>query len=445
MKTDELMKTHETYLKRIDDLNDPIWQEAIDILTITSPKVVGISAYSASFKSAVSLSEIIKRHFPEILIVMGGIHPTIDPKSCLRLCKTVDVIVVGESELTAPPLFSSLLRGDMAKENLLQLKGIAFRDKDEIITTEPAEPVADLDSIPLPARHLMIDLDKMPPHAHESIYGFRGCPFQCIFCGSFNVFGRKPRMRSAESLAQEIKNIHHRYGTRYFYICDDIFFIKKERALKFCELLANMKLSVYYSVQSRGEMLDPDVLKALKKTGCQHIAIGVEVGDENIRMKIKKGNTVEDMKIAAKKIKENKLRMVGFFMFGFPWETKEDMLKTLNLMEELNPIIAFPYIVTPAVGTELYDISQNMGLISDAIDYSSFSHISPKMGLTQNISEEERKPFIDSILDKFAAHNKKSLKWDFFKRPGFYLAAANDAGLFSSSRIMMQYINMLFN
>lgn len=444
LKTDEMVKAHSTYLARLEDSHDPIWSEVKEIVSITKPKVVGISAYSASFRSAVNCARIIKADYPDIPIVLGGIHGTVSPEECLRNCDALDVVMLGEVELSAPPLFSALVQGMKGPEVLATFQGIAYRDGGRIHCTKPAQKVDDLDTVPFPARHLLIDLDKMPPHAHQAIYGFRGCPFKCIFCGSFNVFGRKPRMRSARSLVEEMEMVHRDYGTRYFYICDDIFLLRTERAKEFCERLKEKKLPVYYSIQSRGEMLDEELLDLLKQTGCQHIAIGVEVGDEQIRALIKKGNTLDDMRRAAYLIRKHKLRMVGFFMFGFPWETEEQMIKTADFMEELKPCIAFPYIVTPAPGTELMEIALSMGLIDPSMDLSSFSHISPKMGLTVAIPEERRKFLIDTILDRFARYNRKSLRWDLFTRPLFYAAAARDAGIVSSPAAIVKYVRALF-
>jgi hypothetical protein len=204
------------------------------------------------------------------------------------------------------------------------------------------------------------------------------------------------------------------------------------------------RLPVYYSVQSRGEMLDMELLRSLKETGCQHIAVGVEVGDEEIRKLIKKGNTVDQIREGACLIRQAGLRMVGFFMFGFPWETKEQIHKTVQLMDELNPCIAFPYIVTPAPGTELMDIAQDMRLLGGQLDYASFHHESPKMGLTSNIPQEEHEELLDSILEHFTQHNKNNLRWDLFRRPLFYWRAANDAGITSSPLTAAKYILGIF-
>lgn len=444
LNTQELVQSHTRLLSRLEAADDPVWQDVESIVRLIKPKIVGISAYSASFPSAQRVAKIVKRINPEIVTILGGMHPTIERENLFSQCDCFDVMVVGEAEKSAPPLFSKLLQGEKIPQ-LQDIPGLIFRSGQEVIFTGEVEPIANLDEIPWPARHRLIDLDKMPPSAHQAIYGFRGCPFQCIFCGSHNMFGRKPRIRSAENVVSEMEFVHREYRTKYFYICDDLFLYDKERVIEFCSLLKERGLNIYYTLQTRGEMLDESLLPQLKETGCQHIAVGVEVGNEEIRKKIKKGNKNEEIRNANRLIKKYRLRMSGFFMFGFPWETREQMLETVEFMEELNPCVAFPYIVTPAPGTELLNIARAMELIPLSLDLSSFAHTSPKMGLTTTLSETEKEQLIDEILARFSKHNKKSLQKDLWTRPIFYLYAARDAGLFESPKILLKYFSNLFS
>ncbi len=443
INTRELVQAHTHYLTVLENLQHPIWSEVLSIIQIVQPKAIGISSYTASYKSACNLARVIKRAYPQLPVVLGGIHPTIAVDEILSATRLFDVLALGESEKNVVSLFSYLIEHGLRQEGLASIKGIAYW-ADQIVKTEPAEIEPTLDNIPFPARHLMIDVDQMPPAAHQAIYGFRGCPYQCIFCASFNLFGRKPRLRSAASIVREMRQVHRQFGTKYFYICDDLFLYDRQRVLEFCRLLGSARPRLYFSLQTRGEMMDSELLASLKKAGCQHIAVGVEVGDEEIRKKIKKGNTVEQMRKASTMIRAHGLRMSGFFMFGFPWETKEHMTKTLDLMEEIDPFIAFPYIVTPAYGTELNKIAQQMELIPHHLDLSSFSHTSPKMGLTQNIPEEEKEQLIDHILQRFSRHNKRNLRFDFFRRPLFYFYFVRDSGILKSPRTIFHYLKNLF-
>jgi len=83
-------------------------------------------------------------------------------------------------------------------------------------------------------------------------------------------------------MKKEIEETHKKYKTKYFYICDNVFFIKRERALRFCELLLKRKLNILWSAQTRTEVVDDELLSMMKKAGGQHVAIGGETGDKRI-------------------------------------------------------------------------------------------------------------------------------------------------------------------
>lgn len=435
LDTDELVKQHNLYKKNLNDLNAPIWEEVKAHLSEFKPDVLGLSAYSATYKSALNVAKIAKQINPKTVTIFGGIHPTIAPNDVASQ-EQVDFVVCGEGEIT----IQELIKAIKEKKDFSEVKGLVFKTNGHIHKTSDRERIEDLDQLPKPARHLIYKKEKYPPAAFQGIYGSRGCPYKCIFCGSFNVWGYKLRTRSAENLVQEIEDTQRTYGTRYFYLCDDIFFMKRERALKFCQLILDKKLDIYWSAQTRAELVDDELLDMMKKSGGQHVAIGVETGDENIRKLIKKGNTLEDMRRAAKMVHAHGLTMVGFFMFGFPWETKEDIDRTVKFMKELDPTVAFPYIVTPAPGTELSEIAQQMGLIDPGASLEDFYHESPEMCLSVNIPLEERKTIINNTLEIFANHNKSHFVRDIFRRPRFYYSLLHDYNMIKHPKFLLNYI-----
>ncbi len=438
LDTDELTQNYTIYIKNLEDLSGPVWDDVRDKIKMFDPDILGITVYSATYRSALNVAKVAKEVKPDIKIIFGGIHPTIDTKNVIAE-DVVDYVVFGEGEVTVCELVD-IIEKDEAP---VDVPGVAYKLNNEIIINSKREYIQDLDSLPLPGRHLLYENEKCPPSTFQALYGSRGCPFKCIFCGSFNLWGHKPRTRSAESMIMEIEEVKRKYKTRYFYICDDIFFFDKKRALRFCELLKLKKLNIYWSLQTRGEMIDDELLVAMKKTGGQHIAIGVETGDPNIRKLIKKGNTLDDIRNASKLIKKHGLTMVGFFMFGFPWESIEDIERTIAFMEEIDPEITFPYIVTPAPGTELYNIASEMGLVDKNSKLEDFYHESPEMCLSKNIPEDERKKIIDKTLHTFAVHNKKKFVKDLLRRPFFYYALLHDFGVFKNPVIILKYLKQL--
>lgn len=440
LDTEELTRKYNLYKKNLDDLSLPIWQEIKSKIKEFNPDIVGISVYSATYKSALNVTKIIKSINSYIITILGGIHPTINPEEVASQ-KDVDFVVYGEGEITIQELIK-VINSD--KRNFSSIKGIVFKNNGNVIKTEKREFIQNLDTLPFPARHRIYNFEKYPPTTFQAIYGSRGCPFKCIFCGSFNLWGYKIRIRSAENIVKEIEETNQKYKTRYFYICDDIFFINRNRAITFCKLLIEKKLNILWSAQTRAEILDDELLSLMKKSGGQHVAIGIEVGDEKIRKLIKKENTNDQIREAVQKIKKHGLTVVGFFMFGFPWETKENIEKTVNFLKKINPTFAFPYIVTPSPGTELFSIAHQMGLINPASQFEDFYHESPEMGLSINIPKQERKEIIDKTLKEFAIHNKKHFLKDILKRPKFYCTLIHDFEILKNPKFILGYITDLF-
>jgi len=126
-------------------------------------------------------------------------------------------------------------------------------------------------------------------------------------------------------------------------------------------------------------------------------------------------------------------------MFGFPWETKDNIQRTIDSMKEIDPTIAFPYIVTPSPGTELSQTAHQMGLIDINSKFENFYYESPEMCLSEKISEEERRKIIDETLATFADHNKKHFTRDLFRRPQFYCTLFHEFGMFRKPHSVINY------
>ncbi|MDD5069985.1 MAG: radical SAM protein [Candidatus Omnitrophica bacterium] len=429
------------YDGRLHDDNDPIWKEISDYIESYSPEVLIISVFSTTLTAGLRIAKRAKEINNKVITIFEGstnrgLHCAIDP-SLNTDWQVCDFALRKEPEETVVELIKKIESADSDFSSIL---GLSFRDDNGKIRHNPDRPpLDDLDKLPFPARHLLDGYRDIPPHCFQGIYGSRGCPFDCTFCGCHTSWGYKPRLRSAENMVNEIELVYRRYGTRYFYICDDIFFIEKKRALEFCERLIKKRIPVFFSAQTRVEMADEDILAAMKRAGAQHIAIGLEAGNPQIRKLIRKGNTVEDVINCAEKIKKHKLRMVAFCMVGLPWEGKKEIEDTVNLVKKVSPYIVYPYMPTPAAGTELAEImlaKNPQGLE----EYRDRCHMDPSAVLAERLKPEEKKEVIDWAMSEFVKINKKSLVFDVMRRPRFYWALAHDMGFLKHPQYLFNYL-----
>ncbi len=440
-----LIKQHEEYDRRLHNDADPLWQEITDYLIKYNPDILIISVFNTTLTAGNKIAGIAKRLNPKVATVFEGctnrgLHCAIDP-SLNGDFSVMDFALRREPELTSVELVKAM--GENCRD-FSRIKGLSWKGPgNKIIHNEDRPFIEDLDSLPFPGRHCLDGYKHMPAHCFQGIYGSRGCAFDCIFCGCHTSMGYKPRVRSAGNMVDEIELVYKKYGTRYFYICDDIFFLYKERAADFCELLLKRKLPIYWSAQTRAEMADSKTLALMKKSGCQHVAVGVEVGNPEIRKLIKKGNTVSDVRACAKLIKESGLYMVAFCMVGLPWEGREEIEETVSLVKEINPYIVYSYLPTPAVGTEL----ANMILAKNPKgleEYRDRCHIDTSAALTEKMSIEEKAKVINLALDEFVKLNRKNLRGDIFKRPLFYWALASDMGFWQHPGYLFGYLKDYF-
>ncbi len=436
-----LMELHEEYEKRLHDDADPIWLAVYNYIAKYKPEMLIVSVFSTTLTAGSRIAKMAKAINANTLTVFEGstnrgLHCAIDPSSNGDY-GVMDFAIRKEPELTVVELVKAITAG---ATNFSNIKGLSWKNScGDIIHNEDRPPIEDLDLLPFPARHRLDGFEELPPHCFQGIYGSRGCPFDCIFCGCHTGWGYKPRLRSAKNMVDEIEQVHRQHGTRYFYLCDDIFFINKDRAREFCQLLLERKLPIFWSAQTRAEMVDDETLALMKKAGGQHVAVGVEVGNPRIRDLIKKGNTVEDVRECAKLIKKHGLYMVAFCMIGLPWEGRAEIEDTVNLIKEIDPYIVYPYMPTPAEGTELANIMLQRNPKGLA-EYRDRCHIDASVVLAETMSPEEKQTVIENAMNEFVQINKKSLLRDVVGRPRFYWALAHDMAFFKRPHHFFNYL-----
>lgn len=412
---------HLNLKKQLKTKNNSVWHEIKSYLVKSSPDILIISVFGTTLEAGNKIAQFAKTKNPKVITIFEGcfnrgLHTSINPGKQGDF-SVMDFAIRGEAEETIVELVRAIEKGinDFSK-----IKGLSW-NKNKKQFHNPDRPWnKSLDTLPFPARHLVDGYEKMPPHAFQAIYGSRGCPYNCTFCASHIGMGYKPRLRSAQNLVSEIEDVYQKFKTRYFYLCDDIFFIDKFRAREFCQLLIKKKLPIYFSVQTRAELVDLETLKLVKKAGGQHIAVGVEVGDERVRKLIKKGNSVDDVKRCARLIKEAGLRLAAFCMIGLPWEEKKEIEATVNLIKEIKPYIIYPYVPHPSVGTELFN--------------------QVKKADSDKMKIKEQELAISWAMKELEKINKKSLIGDILLRPGFYLALASDMNFFKHPKYLLGYL-----
>lgn len=332
-----------------------------------APVLVCLTCVTPTFGEAVRLAGLVKNN-SAAFTVLGGVHATIASEECFKY-REIDFLVAGEGELTIAELVLNLEKGE---KSFSQIKGLWFRDGEEIIKGELRPLIENLDDLPFPAWELVSDLNKyQPPDALRrpvmSIMTTRGCPFGCTFCCSKQIFGRRYRVRSKDSLIKEIKYYIERFGVKELHIMDDVFTLSKDRTIEICRAIQAGKFDLTLSFANgiRADSVDQEVLQVLKDTGFQDLGFGVETGDEAILKSINKSTTKDSMRLAFKMAKSFGFNTWGFFMIGLPGETKATIKKTIDFAIELDPDFAKFLILKPFPGSEVFKDLDKSGAIKD--------------------------------------------------------------------------------
>jgi len=291
--------------------------------------VYGIQCVTAQFYWLVKVTEHIKHVNPSALIVSGGPHSSVRPEECIQKTK-VDIAVIGEGEETLLEI--------MEGRDIHEIKGICSRDKENNVVRTPPRPfIKDLDSLPFPDREL-VDLFsyKRTIFGHRALHfiTLRGCPYNCSFCDRISV-GRKIRYRSAENVLSEVDHVIARYKIKYFVPYDDCFILRKDRATKIAE--GFRERGVRWRCWSRADLVSREILEILKKCGLTSITFGIESGDERMLKVYNKGITVEQNENALLLCKEVGVPVRASLIFGGPYETKESVDNTIDLIKRIQP------------------------------------------------------------------------------------------------------------
>ena len=332
------------------------------------PDVVGISMLTPTAPRGYKAVRMIKEELPDVIVFAGGPHVTFMYDEAIG--NGVDVVVRGEGEYTTLELVETIERYGLDATKLRSIKGIAFRDprEDRIIVTPPRPFIEDLDELPKPARHLL-PMDKYTlfgkPIRVAHVMASRGCPYGCIYCITSYFWGRRIRFRSPVKVAEEIEELVYKYKAKYIVFTDDELTAGRRFVYGLIRELKRRGIEVPFACGARVDHLTKDYLKFLYDNHCVAIYVGVESASQETLDRIGKKITIDQVKRVFEWKKELGGFMAGSFILGFPWESIDDMKKTVEFAIRLDPDYAQFTVLTPYPGTPLFEYAKNAGLIED--------------------------------------------------------------------------------
>lgn len=352
------------------------------ILDAYEPDVVGTGSVTMNQHQAERIIRDTKRHRPSAITMMGGPHVSFAIHETFRSCPELDLIVRGEGEETLQELIPVITERKAWED----IKGIAFQKDGAVVTTEPRDLICDLDSLPLPARHLLPVSRYLALGYPVSIITSRGCPNKCIFCLGRRMVGFRGRFRNPGLVLDEIEHILSLGFTR-INVADDLFTANKARVKELCDEIRRRGVHFGWSAFARVNTVDLETLKTMREAGCDCVSFGIESGDPDMLKRIRKGITLDQARAAVACCKDADVLPHASFMVGLPGETRETLRRTQEFANELG--IAYGYhFFAPFPGTTVreeladYDIE----ILTD--DWSRYDANAPVVRTSQLSPED---------------------------------------------------------
>lgn len=268
-----------------------------------------------------------------------------------------DVVLLGEAEKT----LEELLLLDEKKLDWQHIKGIAYQHDNEVKKNTKREVLKNLDDLPYPAW----DLVKMTAYKNAWLNstGYfsinmgttRGCPFKCNWCAK-PIYGNRYNSRSPENVVAELLMLKNLYQYNHVWFCDDIFGLKPQWVNQFANELKKHNLSFEFKIQSRVDLLlENQQIEDLARAGCTNVWVGAESGSQKILDAMDKGTQVAQIYEATRLLKKHHIKPAFFIQFGYPGENMDDILKTINMINDLLPEDIGVSISYPLPGTLFYE------------------------------------------------------------------------------------------
>lgn len=347
----------------------------------------------------------IKQEYQSILIIRNKIISDEKwlKKDFFDKYPFIDIFIDYEMDLVIKDLIVHIQKkGSDYKKGLDHIKGITFlRDKKMMITAPVNVTEMDINIWPFPAYDLLPSLKPYhtgvlnPPFA--LVVTSRGCPFNCSFC-AYARMGY--RIRDPRNVIQELKWLKEKFHMKNFLFFDDLLGLRRDEFIQLLNLMIKEDLNLKWVGCTRANLLDDELVRLMKKSGCEEMAIGIESGSEKVLALTKKGVTLDNIREAARLLHKHNILFYGLAIIGLPGETKETVDETINFIKEIDPFYTQFCFATPFPNTGIYKYYKENNLLLSQ-DWKRYSPLSMDPVIrTKELSNDDLKDLRNYVYRK---------------------------------------------
>jgi radical SAM superfamily enzyme YgiQ (UPF0313 family) len=320
---------------------------------------------TADLAACQQLHAALKQSLPQLPVVVGGPHASGAKEAVFIQFPGLEYAFVGEADRSFPQFVEMLHRHNFLPppEALEEIAGLMWRDNDQI-RINPPDIIEDLDALGWPAWDLLKPEETHVPFnvfysKREPIVGIttaRGCTSHCTYCSIHLIEGRRYRARSPEHILDEMELLVRRHGVREIQFVDSNCIQDKGRMIKICQGIIERRLDIVWSCPNgvKAGSVDEELAGWMSRSGCHFVFLGIETGSPRIQKKIRKGLNLTQLPEKIAMLKRNGINVGGFFMIGFPDESREEIYQTVNLALSLDIDVAAISVFVPLPGSEIF-------------------------------------------------------------------------------------------
>lgn len=338
--------------------------------------LAGISVWTSNVLQAYETARIVKELNPATPVVMGGVHATLFPELILEECEHADYVIAGEGEVALLALAESIAG---ASHDPAKSPSLTYRSNGSITSNPRAKPLT-ADELPFPdyeGTDIVSFRSHFPHFINHPTYQLsfsRGCPAKCTFCEATVVHGHRVKFKPVPKAIEEMAYLRDKHGARGFAFLDSTFTISPSWTFEFCEAYER-EINLPWCCVTRSDRVNEKMIKAMKSSGCWKIGFGFESANEKTLLSINKGATVADNEEALRLCRRHGIMVYGSFILGWPGETYEDGMNTVNWALENTPNLCSFHLPYPFPGTVLRELAVKEGGMEDKYDWRMYDSL----------------------------------------------------------------------
>ncbi len=410
---------------------DP-WGELARRIATFKPDLIGVTCSATCLSpEALQAIQIAKKIFPQSVVVAGGGHFSLVAEEVLAEVPGLDYIVIGEGEVTFFEIASRLAKGDNSVDDI---PGLAYHRDGEIVFTGQRSLIKDLDSLPIPAYHLL-DMEADAYYWHgmgKRAFGIstsRGCGDRCAYCSESRFWEGVWRGRGGSKVVEEMRYLNRRYGKSLFVFNENSFNWSRPRVEAFLQELGHsgMKVNFWFQSRVRDIIRDADLMPEFKRLGLYEVMLGVESVNPQVLDHYQKRQSRAIAQEAIDILKRNGIMVMTNVMFGDWYDSEETLQEIFDFVKKQGDFLVLT-VTTPLPGTRYYTEAKQGGLIEER-DYGKYDFMHPIVP-TKYLSRDE----VWSLQQK---HLRK-----YYTQPRILLGALFNKNPFKrmAYRLIMRYV-----